>query len=81
MKAALKMEERAGIRLDPTYTAKTFAAVMDFMEQEAGSGATVLYWHTYNSRDLGAEAVGVDYRSLPGAFHGYFESAAPEPKV
>jgi D-cysteine desulfhydrase len=45
---------REGIALDPTYTAKTFAAALDRVqaldaESPGGAPKTVLYWHTLSS--------------------------------
>ena len=64
--------EREGIQLDPTYTAKTFAAVRDFIAASSRKGEAVLYWHTYNSVDLAAEAASVDYHELPAALQRFF---------
>jgi 1-aminocyclopropane-1-carboxylate deaminase/D-cysteine desulfhydrase-like pyridoxal-dependent ACC family enzyme len=66
------LKEREGIQLDPTYTAKTFAAVRDFVASSSRKDEPVLYWHTYNSVDLSAEAASVDYRELPSKFHRFF---------
>ena len=47
---ATELFARAGITLEPTYTAKTAAAVLrQCTEQPA---RTILYWHTYNSADM-----------------------------
>jgi D-cysteine desulfhydrase len=42
---------RSGLTLDPTYTAKTFAAALERVEALRGSTkpTTVLYWHTLSS--------------------------------
>jgi 1-aminocyclopropane-1-carboxylate deaminase/D-cysteine desulfhydrase-like pyridoxal-dependent ACC family enzyme len=40
-----------GLALDPTYTAKAFAATLDRVE--SGRHATVLYWHTLSSAPMG----------------------------
>jgi D-cysteine desulfhydrase len=42
---------RAGLTLDPTYTAKTFAAALERVHALGGSPSakTVLYWHTLSS--------------------------------
>jgi D-cysteine desulfhydrase len=69
------LKEREGIQLDPTYTAKTFAALRDFVASSSRKDEPVLYWHTYNSVDLSAEAVSVDYRELPDEFHRFFTIA------
>ena len=34
----------------------------------------VLFWNTYNSRDLTPLINGVDYHQLPRGFHRYFEN-------
>ena len=71
--AAARLQEVEGIRLDPTYTAKTFAAVQDFVDEPGHARDTVLYWHTYNSVDLTALAASKDYHELPRALHRAFE--------
>jgi len=60
------------IKLEPTYTAKTFAAVLDYLKENLPTKDPVLYWHTYNSADLSERARCVDYRDLPGEFHRFF---------
>jgi hypothetical protein len=68
-------QSQAGLRLDATYTAKTFAAVCDFIGQKQHAGDTVLYWHTYHRTDERALAEPVDYRTLPRALHWVFEGS------
>jgi D-cysteine desulfhydrase len=41
---------KAGLVLDPTYTAKAFAATLDRVA--AGSERTILYWHTLSSAPM-----------------------------
>ncbi len=53
------------MRLDPTYTAKTFAAVLDYCRKHGNGSGPVLYWHTYNSVDLSKQAQSVQDRELP----------------
>ncbi len=65
------MKEKEGIILDPTYTAKTFAAVLDYCRRQRRGRGPVLYWHTYNSVDLSAQAKEVDYRKLPQSLQGF----------
>ena len=55
--------DREGIILDPCYTAKAFAAVMDHCRDRASG--PVLYWHTYNSRDLSGQACTVSGDEMP----------------
>jgi D-cysteine desulfhydrase len=47
---ATEVAERFGLRLDPTYTAKAFAATLRVVE--SGQFRTVLYWHTLSSAPL-----------------------------
>lgn len=35
-----------GLELDPTYTAKAFAAALAYLRQAGGTHRTLLYWHT-----------------------------------
>jgi D-cysteine desulfhydrase len=63
-----------GIRLDPTYTGKTVAAVLDFCENRGAGEGPVLYWHTFNSADLGGRAAGADLSRLPAAFRPFLEA-------
>jgi 1-aminocyclopropane-1-carboxylate deaminase/D-cysteine desulfhydrase-like pyridoxal-dependent ACC family enzyme len=57
---------RAGLTLDPTYTAKTFAAALDVVARRGAH--TVLYWHTFSSApmapllDGAPEEEGIDAR-------------------
>ncbi len=47
---ATEIAKHAGIALDPTYTAKTFAAVLDLVDSAAYG--TLLYWHTLSSTPM-----------------------------
>ena len=67
------MREKEGILLDPTYTAKTFAAVLDYCRSPLRERGPVLYWHTYNSVDLSSMAKEVDYRTLPKPLQSFIE--------
>ena len=44
-RAIERAQETEALRLDPVYTGKTMAAVLDHMERTDGPA---LYWHTYN---------------------------------
>ncbi len=76
MEALRLFREREGISLEPTYTAKTCAFLLDFIREPSRAKDAVLYWHTYNSADLSADAAAVDYRDLPRQFHRFFEGDA-----
>jgi len=47
---ATDLAHRAGLTLDPTYTAKAFAAALDLVEK--GRFERILYWHTLSSAPL-----------------------------
>jgi D-cysteine desulfhydrase len=67
------LADAEGITLEPTYTAKCLAALLDLAAQPPYREQTVLFWNTYNSVDVDA-AVGPlpDWRSLPRPFHRFF---------
>jgi D-cysteine desulfhydrase len=72
MQAAERVRRDAGIVLNGTYTAKAFAALFDDLDRHVLHGQAVLFWNTYNSRDLTEMTAGVDYHDLPRGFHRYF---------
>lgn len=65
--------EVEGLTLDTTYTAKTMAATLDYIKKHDLKGKTILFWHTYNTRDL--ECL-IDPQAcaerLPEEFRAYF---------
>ncbi len=65
--------EECGLRLEGTYTGKTFAALLHDAAQGALAGKQILFWNTCNSRDFSEEIAGLDYKKLPTPFHRYFE--------
>ena len=70
------VKKKEGIALDPTYTAKTFAAVFDYCREQGRDPGPVLYWHTYNSVDLAAQAESVNYRNLPKALQVFIKEVS-----
>jgi len=72
-KAYQIVKDNADLNLDPTYTAKTVAAVLDYCQEHQKKSEPVLYWHTYNSVDLSKQADSVNYRDLPKALQKYIE--------
>ncbi len=78
VEAAAMLREAAGIQLDGTYTAKAFAALIEDAREGKLDGKHVLFWHTYNGRDLSRVTEGIDYHRLPRAFHRYFETPVQE---
>lgn len=73
VEAANLMREHCGIIMSGTYTAKAFSAVIDDARKGGVKEQAILFWNTYNSRDLSSAAAGIDYRRLPRGFHRYFE--------
>ena len=47
-------DETAGLYLEPTYTAKTFAALLADGRDGAHDGQNVMYWHSLNARPVDA---------------------------
>ena len=70
---AMKIIRRhQGITLEGTYTGKAFAAFLNDTARLDMRDKTILFWNTFNSRDLSAFTANVDYRDLPRPFHSYF---------
>ena len=65
------MAETEGLKLDLTYTAKTLAALRDYVQQGRCKGP-VLFWNTFNSVDLSPKAQSVNPNDLPPDFHRFF---------
>jgi D-cysteine desulfhydrase len=77
-KAVAAANAEAGLKLEGTYTGKALAALAADASAGRLRGKTVLFWNTYNSRNFTDRIRGIDYRSLPPAFHRYFEEP-PQP--
>ncbi|MGA1871443.1 MAG: 1-aminocyclopropane-1-carboxylate deaminase/D-cysteine desulfhydrase [bacterium] len=73
MRAAECMKTQEGISLEGTYTAKALSALIDDATKKALRDKVVLFWNTYNSRNLSYAIEEVDYHDLPRSFHHYFE--------
>lgn len=67
------LKDKEDINLDPTYTSKTFAAVLDHCKTHPKNSRPVLYWHTYNSVDMSSHTASVDYRDLPKKLQRFIE--------
>jgi 1-aminocyclopropane-1-carboxylate deaminase/D-cysteine desulfhydrase-like pyridoxal-dependent ACC family enzyme len=72
--AGALLRERCGVPANGTYTAKAFSALLKDARAGTLDHKVVLFWNTFNSRDLSPLVAGSDYRALPRAFHRYFES-------
>lgn len=62
--------EHTGVDLEPTYTGKTFAALID--DAKDLKGRVVLFWNTYGSKRI--DVAGADISKLPAEFQGYFKA-------
>ncbi|MFX1570045.1 MAG: 1-aminocyclopropane-1-carboxylate deaminase/D-cysteine desulfhydrase, partial [Promethearchaeota archaeon] len=62
-------------KLETTYTGKTMAAMLDYLNQEENKNNTVLFWNTYNSNDLDKylKETNFQYKKLPKKFHKFYE--------
>ena len=67
------MEYYCGIKLEGTYTGKTFTALYDDIKKSKLNKKIVLFWNTYNSIDYSEVIATIDYHQLPKSFHQYFE--------
>ncbi|MFX0139317.1 MAG: hypothetical protein ACFFDN_37095, partial [Candidatus Hodarchaeota archaeon] len=75
LEALQLMKKYENIELDTTYTAKTCAAMINFIKKE-NFKETILFWNTYNSVDLSQFVKKLkfeDYKSLPKSFHQFFK--------
>jgi 1-aminocyclopropane-1-carboxylate deaminase/D-cysteine desulfhydrase-like pyridoxal-dependent ACC family enzyme len=61
----------AGLALENTYTAKTLAALMAQGARGALAGLDVVFWNTYNSRDITSLAASGDPALLPEGLREY----------
>jgi len=70
------LKKTEDVKLDLTYTGKTFAALLDFVKAHKElNDAPIVFWHTYNSVDLTTIIKqDHDYRKLPKSFHKFFET-------
>lgn len=73
VEASKLMKDETGITLNGTYSAKAFSAILKDARNLILRGKTVLFWNTYNSRDLSFAVKNHDYQDLPQSFHRYFE--------
>ncbi len=70
---AVKLAEEAdGIKLDGTYTGKTMAALIDDARRGRLARKVTLFWNTHNSVDFTHRIEGIDFKTLPSAYHRYF---------
>jgi 1-aminocyclopropane-1-carboxylate deaminase/D-cysteine desulfhydrase-like pyridoxal-dependent ACC family enzyme len=71
------VKEHENIALDTTYTGKTFAALLHFIKEKGIKDEPLLFWNTYNSRDIShLKKPDITYKDLPRSFHKIFENNA-----
>ena len=76
-RAQALLQEREGLALEQTYTAKTMAAILAMLEDGRLDEGPTLYWHTYNALPPPLPEPGPDdYLRLPPAFHRFFKAEA-----
>lgn len=81
MDAVRKARECDGIKLDGTYTGKTLAATLDFIERNGLHRRPSLFWNTLSSADLYPQVASTDYHNLPPGLHHYFEEPLQEEQL
>jgi len=66
--------KKLDFKLETTYTGKTMAAMLEFLEKEENKSKKILFWNTYNSNDLDTylRETKFDYEKLPKKFHKYY---------
>ncbi len=74
---AVELAARHGLKLETTYTGKTFAGMTDFLGRKSGCGP-ILYWNTFNSVDLSAEASNVSVADIAPPLRRFFETEIEE---
>ncbi len=68
------VERHTDFELEPTYTGKTFAALVDQLEARDLAERRVLYWHTLNGVDLSDRIASArPDRHLPDEYAKFFE--------
>jgi D-cysteine desulfhydrase len=69
-----------GINLEPTYSGKTFAALIDYIRKNKNDikNKTTVFWNTFNSRDFFDIIKKMDYHDLPKELHWVFEEPLPD---
>ena len=66
--------KKLDFKLETTYTGKTMAAMLEFLEREENKSKNVLFWNTYNSNDLDnyLKETKFIYQKLPKKFHKFY---------
>jgi 1-aminocyclopropane-1-carboxylate deaminase/D-cysteine desulfhydrase-like pyridoxal-dependent ACC family enzyme len=81
MEAVAMARDLDGIKLEGTYTGKTMAGALDFLEKHGLQNRRSLFWNTYSSAELYETVSDLDYRELPEPLHRYFEEPLQEEEM
>lgn len=76
-KAVALAQSTEQIPLETTYTGKAMAAMLAFAKTPQAAGKKLMFWNTYNSVDLTAQAKSVPNSAIPEAFHKLLEADIP----
>jgi 1-aminocyclopropane-1-carboxylate deaminase/D-cysteine desulfhydrase-like pyridoxal-dependent ACC family enzyme len=76
--AAIARVSEEGISLDGTYSGKAFGALLRDARRGDLAGERVLFWDTFNSRDMTPLIGDAEWHDLPEAFHHYFSEPVQE---
>jgi len=80
-KAAIKLlNETEGVILDPTYTGKAFAGMLDFIRQNKIENSPILYWNTLNTVPIPMSEQ-TDLLSFPPELRRYFTEELYDPEL
>jgi D-cysteine desulfhydrase len=76
---AVEVARRAlGLTVEGTYTGKTLSALLARGRAGALEGEHVLFWNTYNSRDISSLVEAGNKETLPPGLHAYLEAEVQE---
>lgn len=75
---AIRAVDLDGLHLEGTYTGKTMAALLSDLDAGALRGRDVLFWNTYNGRDIEPLAATVAPGDVPEPFRRYFDEEVQE---
>jgi D-cysteine desulfhydrase len=78
MDAVRLVEKASAVHLEGTYTGKAFSALLAWGKTGGLAGRSVVFWDTYNSRDLAPLVGRVEASSVPARFRTYFDDPVQE---
>jgi len=61
------------IQLDPTYTSKALAAMINDIKSKKNAGESILFWNSYCEPNFENHFFNINFRNLPEEFHKFFE--------